>query len=272
MCVCACVRVCVCACVCVGVCVSLWFTCLSFAVCGCCAAFSQPQHLRVFDATACANHKQGDEGDNFYVIDEGEVEVWKKEEGEQEAKMVLELGPGGSFGELALIYNQPRAATVKCRTECQLWAIDQVWDTTLFACMHGCVHVCVCVFRLCPQSNGPLLCCSRCSTHSSCVVAVFVYFLCDCVCVPSLCPRPNHRAGHIPPHPHGQHNQKAQGLRRVSRKGEQQCQCPTRKPKTKKPKTKQNKTSDAHTHTHTYTHMHTHTHIHCISLRLLVLK
>lgn len=70
--------------------------------------------------------QQGDEGDNFYVIDDGELEVWKAENEGDEPKMVLELGQGGSFGELALIYNQPRAATVKCRTECQLWAIDQV--------------------------------------------------------------------------------------------------------------------------------------------------
>ena len=38
------------------------------------------------------------------------MEVWKSEDG-GEAKMVLELGPGGAFGELALIYNQPRAAS-----------------------------------------------------------------------------------------------------------------------------------------------------------------
>jgi cAMP-dependent protein kinase regulator len=68
---------------------------------------------------------QGDEGDNFYVVDEGQVEVWKTEEGEDEAKMVLELGPGGSFGELALIYNQPRAASIKSKTDVQLWALDQ---------------------------------------------------------------------------------------------------------------------------------------------------
>ncbi|EGD79944.1 camp-dependent protein kinase type I-beta regulatory subunit [Salpingoeca rosetta] len=69
--------------------------------------------------------EQGDEGDNFYVVDEGELEVWKVEQEGEEAKKVLELSQGGSFGELALIYNQPRAATVKCRTDCQLWAIDQ---------------------------------------------------------------------------------------------------------------------------------------------------
>lgn len=54
------------------------------------------------------------------------MEVWKTEEEGEEPKKVLDLTVGGSFGELALIYNQPRAATVKCKTDCQLWAIDQV--------------------------------------------------------------------------------------------------------------------------------------------------
>ena len=31
-----------------------------------------------------------------------------------------------SFGELALIYGSPRAATVKAKTACSLWAIDRI--------------------------------------------------------------------------------------------------------------------------------------------------
>merc|ERR1712113_1070994 len=45
--------------------------------------------------------QQGDEGDNFYIIDTGEVEVYVNGE-----KMVT-IGEGGSFGELALIYGLP---------------------------------------------------------------------------------------------------------------------------------------------------------------------
>eukprot|EP00049_Salpingoeca_infusionum_P010295 m.174965 g.174965 ORF g.174965 m.174965 type:complete len:447 (+) comp14601_c0_seq1:471-1811(+) len=67
---------------------------------------------------------QGDDGDNFYVIDSGDMEVWKSEDGQPEKK-VLELTVGGSFGELALIYNQPRAASVRAKGDVQLWAIDQ---------------------------------------------------------------------------------------------------------------------------------------------------
>lgn len=63
--------------------------------------------------------RQGDEGDNFYVIDSGEVEVLVNGE------HVTTIGEGGSFGELALIYGTPRAATVRARTPLKLWGLDR---------------------------------------------------------------------------------------------------------------------------------------------------
>lgn len=39
--------------------------------------------------------------------------------------MVTTIGEGGSFGELALIYGTPRAATVKAKTDVKLWGIDR---------------------------------------------------------------------------------------------------------------------------------------------------
>jgi cAMP-dependent protein kinase regulator len=68
--------------------------------------------------------KQGDEGDNFYVIDTGVTEVII-DSGDGDPKVVSEIGKGGSFGELALIYGTPRAATIKAKTDCVLWAIDR---------------------------------------------------------------------------------------------------------------------------------------------------
>ena len=37
----------------------------------------------------------------------------------------MNIGEGGSFGELALIYGTPRAATVKASTDVKLWGIDR---------------------------------------------------------------------------------------------------------------------------------------------------
>lgn len=63
--------------------------------------------------------QQGDEGDNFYVMDQGEVEVFVNGE------YVSTISDGGSFGELALIYGTPRAATIKAKTDVKLWGIDR---------------------------------------------------------------------------------------------------------------------------------------------------
>ncbi|XP_026981325.1 cAMP-dependent protein kinase type I-beta regulatory subunit isoform X1 [Sagmatias obliquidens] len=80
----------------------------------------------IFDAMFPVMHiagetviQQGDEGDNFYVIDQGEVDVYVSGE------WVTSISEGGSFGELALIYGTPRAATVKAKTDLKLWGIDR---------------------------------------------------------------------------------------------------------------------------------------------------
>ena len=49
--------------------------------------------------------KQGDDGDNFYVIHKGKVDILVNE------VKVVTISEGDSFGELALIYGTPRAAT-----------------------------------------------------------------------------------------------------------------------------------------------------------------
>jgi MFS family permease len=62
---------------------------------------------------------EGDGGDRFYVIEEGQAEV---ELGEGLATF---LGPGESFGEIALLRDQPRLATVRAKTDLALRAIDR---------------------------------------------------------------------------------------------------------------------------------------------------
>jgi MFS family permease len=62
---------------------------------------------------------QGDSGDLFYVIEDGEVAV------EPEGRSPVLLGPGGSFGEIALLRDVPRTATVTARTDADLLALDR---------------------------------------------------------------------------------------------------------------------------------------------------
>eukprot|EP01135_Chromosphaera_perkinsii_P003451 Nk52_evm20s243 gene=Nk52_evmTU20s243 len=69
--------------------------------------------------------KQGDEGDNFYVVDQGSFDVFVSKHGGPSEK-VVEVKVGGSFGELALMYNTPRAATVTASEDSVLWAVDRV--------------------------------------------------------------------------------------------------------------------------------------------------
>ena len=68
---------------------------------------------------------QGDIGDTFYLLEDGSVDVYIKKGGADEAK-VHTYKPGDSFGELAIMYNAPRAATCRVATEATLWALDRV--------------------------------------------------------------------------------------------------------------------------------------------------
>lgn len=67
--------------------------------------------------------QQGDDGESMFLIETGKVECYKKIEGEE--KLVKTCGPGDVFGELALLYNCPRAATVICKEEVTLWELDR---------------------------------------------------------------------------------------------------------------------------------------------------
>eukprot|EP00462_Mataza_sp_D1_P016699 CAMPEP_0175156706 /NCGR_PEP_ID=MMETSP0087-20121206/21765_1 /TAXON_ID=136419 /ORGANISM="Unknown Unknown, Strain D1" /LENGTH=787 /DNA_ID=CAMNT_0016444173 /DNA_START=31 /DNA_END=2394 /DNA_ORIENTATION=+ len=67
--------------------------------------------------------KQGDLGDNFYVVESGEFDIFVKKDGV--SKRVATFGEGTSFGELALMYNAARAATVTATQKSVLWAVDR---------------------------------------------------------------------------------------------------------------------------------------------------
>ncbi|KAF3932164.1 hypothetical protein ABW20_dc0108568 [Dactylellina cionopaga] len=76
---------------------------------------------------------QGDVGDFFYVVEQGVFDVYVNPAGTMTTgvdgmgKKVTTISSGGSFGELALMYNAPRAATVISTTpDSILWSLDRV--------------------------------------------------------------------------------------------------------------------------------------------------
>eukprot|EP00468_Gymnochlora_sp_CCMP2014_P003604 CAMPEP_0167753154 /NCGR_PEP_ID=MMETSP0110_2-20121227/7548_1 /TAXON_ID=629695 /ORGANISM="Gymnochlora sp., Strain CCMP2014" /LENGTH=761 /DNA_ID=CAMNT_0007638873 /DNA_START=3 /DNA_END=2288 /DNA_ORIENTATION=+ len=66
---------------------------------------------------------QGDRGDRLYVVETGLFEVRVKKDGKERA--VAQRGAGTLFGELALMYNAPRAATVVALTDADTWVVDR---------------------------------------------------------------------------------------------------------------------------------------------------
>lgn len=72
--------------------------------------------------------KQGDDGDFFYIIDSGNCEIFVND------VKVMSCKDGDSFGELALMYGAPRAATVKAVSKMKCWAVDR--DTFKYTLMN----------------------------------------------------------------------------------------------------------------------------------------
>lgn len=61
--------------------------------------------------------KQGDEGDYYYLVVEGAVEVLRRGDGDTEPKVVAEFDEPKGFGEEALISNAKRNATIMMKTD-----------------------------------------------------------------------------------------------------------------------------------------------------------
>ncbi|XP_070997585.1 cAMP-dependent protein kinase type II-beta regulatory subunit-like [Oncorhynchus clarkii lewisi] len=67
---------------------------------------------------------QDDDGDNFYVIERGTFDILMKSD--KVERVVGSYDNQGSFGELALMYNTPRAATIIATSVGALWCMDRL--------------------------------------------------------------------------------------------------------------------------------------------------
>ena len=68
--------------------------------------------------------RMGDSAEFFYIIESGRVDFYLEENGEY-STVVKSLSSGGFFGEIALMYDAPRAATVIASEETILWRIHK---------------------------------------------------------------------------------------------------------------------------------------------------
>jgi CRP-like cAMP-binding protein len=78
--------------------------------------------------------EQGKPGFEFYLILDGEATV------KRNGKKIASLGPGGSFGELALLTRLPRNATVEAATPMELLVLGQREFSGLLDEVPGMAH------------------------------------------------------------------------------------------------------------------------------------
>lgn len=68
--------------------------------------------------------KQGDDGSEMYLVEKGSLNCTKTIEDGSEMQLRTQV-EGEAFGELALMYNVPRAANIRATSDCVLWALDR---------------------------------------------------------------------------------------------------------------------------------------------------
>jgi CRP-like cAMP-binding protein/Zn-dependent protease len=69
--------------------------------------------------------RQGDRPTAFYVVRRGVLEVVEEDPDTGKERQIRTLGRGESFGELGLVTNAPRAATVRAIEDAELFEVDE---------------------------------------------------------------------------------------------------------------------------------------------------
>jgi CRP-like cAMP-binding protein len=67
--------------------------------------------------------KQGNPADKFFIVVEGEAEVVREEDGKE--RQIASLSAGQLYGEVAIMRDQPRSATVRAKTDTRLLALER---------------------------------------------------------------------------------------------------------------------------------------------------
>ena len=68
--------------------------------------------------------KEGEDGNELFIVESGQYDCSKVIEGNQ--TYLKSYKHGEAFGELALMYNAPRAASITCKTPGKVYALDRV--------------------------------------------------------------------------------------------------------------------------------------------------
>lgn len=76
--------------------------------------------------------RQGERADRLYVIGKGEVEVVRETPGKEDVVLVR-LGEGQFFGEIGILGDTPRTATVRAATDIEVLSIHRSYFTSLFS-------------------------------------------------------------------------------------------------------------------------------------------
>ena len=69
--------------------------------------------------------KQGDDGDELFIVGQGKLKCCKLFDGNAEETYLKTYEAGEVFGELSLMYNTPRAASIYADEESELYSLDR---------------------------------------------------------------------------------------------------------------------------------------------------